>query len=441
MTGSDSMTLTRLSQLIIGRLSVPELCRVWIVADTSDVNVRGGHCYMELIEKEEATGRTLAKARATIWASIFSRLYHKFTETAGRPLEAGIKVRVQVTVNYSPVYGFSLNVTDIDPTYTIGDALRRRMELLRRLQEEGLYDQNKTVPQPVPMMRIAVVSAAGAAGYGDFCNQLHNNPSRLRFVTKLFEAVMQGERTTPTVLDALKRIADEQEQWDCVVIIRGGGATSDLEAFDSYELAAAVAMFPLPVIVGIGHERDTSVLDYIAFKSVKTPTAAAEWLIAEATALLDHLRELAHQMVITVNRRLAGCNEQLSHCGALLSVAPLNVVERAAGHLDRLGVAVARLGQEAVAVRRQQLSAIAGRLAMLPGAIINRAGDRLNHLEGMVDILSPAATLRRGYSITRLNGHALTDASELSPDDSVETILAGGSIISTVKTITETSAQ
>lgn len=429
----SSMTLSQLSHIVVARLATPELNRVWIVADTSDVHARGGHCYLELIERDEATGRTEAKARATIWASVYRQFDGKFRRATGRSIEAGIKVRVQVTVNYSPVYGFSLNVTDIDPSYTMGDALRRRLELLERLKAEGLYDQNKQLPAPVPMLRVAVISAAGAAGYGDFCDQLVSNPLRLRFSVELFEAVMQGERTTPTVLAALERIAMEQQDWDCVVIIRGGGATSDLEAFDNYELAAAVALFPLPVIVGIGHERDTTVLDYIAYRRVKTPTAAAEWLIAEASALLDRLKMLGNQLLLTVNERVAGSAEQLSQLGALLSVAPAAAVERAAARLSQQSVTLARLGQNAIATRRQHLSSLESRLVIIPPARISRAGDRLTALESMLEILSPRATLKRGYSITRVDGHAVTDPSAIAPGTVIETILAGGSITSTVK--------
>ena len=266
-----------------------QLFNQWVIAETSDLRLnRSGHCYTELIEKD-ARGETVAKMGAAIWAGNYSKLYNKFLKATGQVLATGMKVLVNVSVSYHRLYGMKVVINDIDPSYTMGDMERQRQEILNRLKAEGIIDMNKQLPFPQVPQRIAVISAEGAAGYGDFMNQLLGNPYGLQFYTCLFNAVMQGAQTVPTVLAALDRINAHQELFDCVVIIRGGGATSELNSFDNYDLAANVAQFPLPVIVGIGHERDVTVLDYVAGKRVKTPTAAAEWLILQGTNALAHL--------------------------------------------------------------------------------------------------------------------------------------------------------
>ncbi|MDE6334068.1 MAG: exodeoxyribonuclease VII large subunit, partial [Muribaculaceae bacterium] len=223
--------------------STPGLANVWLVAETSDLRCTGGHCYMELIDKDEATGSPRARARATIWASRFARLNAEFRAATGSPLTSNIKIMVQATATFHPVYGLSLNITDVNPEYTLGDLLRRRREMIARLQAEGILNCNRELQWPPVPWRIAVISAAGAAGYGDFIDQLYNNSYRLRFSTRLFEARMQGEDTAPSIIAALERIAAADESYDCVVIIRGGGDNSDLAAFDNSALAANIALF------------------------------------------------------------------------------------------------------------------------------------------------------------------------------------------------------
>ena len=256
----------RIERLISGEAI---LQNQWVIAETSDLRLnRSGHCYTELIEKD-ANGETIAKVGAAIWASNYSRLYYKFKEATGQVLSTGMKVLVNVTATFHRLFGIKVIINDINPEYTLGDMARQRQEILNRLTADGIIDMNQQLPWPAVPQRIAVVSAAGAAGYGDFMNQLRGNPYGLQFYTCLFSAVMQGVQTVPTVLRALDSINRHLDLFDCVVIIRGGGATSDLNSFDNYELASTVAQFPLPVIVGIGHERDVTVLDYVASRRVK----------------------------------------------------------------------------------------------------------------------------------------------------------------------------
>ena len=298
MAQQEVITLQQLNRRIIDAINgTAGLQGVWVVAETSDLRVTGGHCYFEMIQKHPDTGAQLARGRAVIWASQYQRLNGAFSAATGSPLQTGIKIMAKVNVSYHAVYGLSMVVTDINPEYTMGDLLRRRNEMISRLKREGIIDMNRELGWPEPLQRIAVISARGAAGYGDFINQLYHNTSRLRFETRLFPAVMQGDNTAPTVISALEAIASAADSYDCVVIIRGGGGSSDLASFDNYELAANIAQFPLPVIVGIGHERDVTLLDYVAALRVKTPTAAAEWLISRGEASLQRVRDLGAAML------------------------------------------------------------------------------------------------------------------------------------------------
>ena len=292
MTGND-YTLYELNRMVRSVLESSLDEEYWVVGELSDATQGyGGHFYGELIEKEEDGKRILARARVTCWARTYNLLSLRFQRDTGQTLHAGMKVRLLVRVTFHEQYGYALNMLDADSNFTLGDMAKRRREILEQLERDGILHDNQTLKLPRLLKRIAVVSAAGAAGYGDFCNQLAGNDYGLAFTTRLFPAVMQGARVEETVSAALQAIADEAERWDIVVIIRGGGATGDLSDFDSYLLASCIAQFPLPVITGIGHERDETVLDYVAHTRVKTPTAAAAFIIdhqAQEAALLDDL--------------------------------------------------------------------------------------------------------------------------------------------------------
>ena len=262
--GETAISLVEFNRRIGGLLHDASVQRCWVVAETSDVRQSGGHCYLELVQKNAQTGQTLARMRGIVWASVYARLRCEFERATGQPFASGMNVMVEVSANFHEQYGLSVVITGINPTYTLGDMARQRLEILNRLRREGIIDLNKQLPWVDVAQRVAVISAAGAAGYGDFMNQLHNNPSGIKFYTCLFPAVMQGQSTVTSVIAALERINDYADLFDCVVIIRGGGSTSDLNSFDNYDLAANVAQFPLPVICGIGHDRDNTVVDSVA---------------------------------------------------------------------------------------------------------------------------------------------------------------------------------
>ena len=409
----------------------PGLTGVWVAAETSDVR-RSGHCYLELVQKHPLTGDPVARMRATIWRNTLTHIDSVFTRATGQRLESGIKVMVRVTASFHPAYGLSANITEIDPSYTLGDLVRRRREIIARLRNEGIIDLNRQLEWADVPLRIAVISAPGAAGYGDFIHQLYTNPSRLDFRVRLFPALMQGSSAPVSIIEALEEIASEEDEWDCVVIIRGGGATSDFAAFENYELAANIAQFPLPVVIGIGHERDITVLDSVANMRVKTPTAAAEWLIARGDDALATLERLGSQVYMLASDILSGSKEQIARIGATLVQLPATALNGARSRLDRLAMAVSDSAVTCLRPEMSRLDVLAERLTASTGSVIERQRARIERLDGLVQVLSPQATLARGYSITRVNGRAVTSASELTPGDHLVTTLASGTVKSTV---------
>ena len=431
-SSSSAITLEEFTSRIAGAVNgAPGLAGIWVVAETSDVR-RSGHCYLELVKKHPVTGDPVARLRGTIWRGTFAQIDMKFSEATGQRLESGMKVMVRVTASFHPAYGLSANITDIDPSYTLGDLMRRRLEIINRLRAEGIINLNREMEWADVPLRVAVVSAPGAAGYGDFIHQLYTSPSRLDFRVRLFPALMQGAGAPDAIIAALEAIASEEDEWDCVVIIRGGGATSDLAAFDNYDLASNIAQFPLPVIIGIGHERDVTVLDYVANMRVKTPTAAAEWLIARGEEALGELDRLAQEVYRIASDVLAGSREQLARIAAVLPHLPATALGNARARIDRLSLALGDTVSSKLRPEASRLDVIAERLVSAPSVVIERQRAVLDRLEGLVKVLSPQATLARGYSITRVGGHAVTSATSLTPGTIVETILSDGVVRSTV---------
>lgn len=390
----------------IGRTlaAAPGLTNIWVTAETSDLRCSGAHCYMELIQKDD-NGTPLARSRAVIWGSTYSRLDAAFAAATGTRLRSDMKIMACVNVNFHPVFGMSLVISDINPAYTVGDLARRRAEIIARLRADGVFDLNRNLEWSATPQRVAIISAPGAAGYGDFVRHLHNNPRRLRFSTTLFEATMQGEHTAESVIAALERIMERVDDFDCVAVIRGGGAVADLASFDNYDLAFNIAQFPLPVIAGIGHDRDETVLDYVANTRVKTPTAAAEIIIGRTGQALDAVMTAGSGILAGVREVAGDARRQLAYYRGVLPALAENVLAR---HRQSTGEAKARL------------------IAESAGAVLARQRMRLEALGTVLEALSPEATLRRGYSITRVDGHAVTDSRKLSPGMTVRTTFAEG---------------
>lgn len=428
-----SLTLLDLLKRIGALVMSASTQGVWITAELSDVAVRGGHCYMELLQKDPATSQTVARARGTIWASTYGRLATEFMAATGQQFATGIKVMLRVSAQMHPVFGLSLNISAVNPDYTMGDLLRRRREILARLKADGILEDNRRLQWPDVPQRIAVISAPGAAGFGDFVHQLYNNAGRLRFTARLFPAVMQGEKTVRSIISALEVINNELDQWDGVVIIRGGGATSDLQAFDDYDLAATIAQFPIPVIVGIGHERDITVLDYVANMRVKTPTAAAEWLIGRGEEALGRLQEMANNIHRYVTDRIGGMKMQLTQYETILPTLPAAAIERASARIERAMMAVTQVGTRHIMPRQMQLNHYTSTLVTAISNVIERRATRLSAFEEMLAALSPQAVLKRGFTITRCQGSTVRRAADVPPGTTITTITADGTIESTTR--------
>ena len=407
----DSLSLYQLNRQVAQTISQNFRAPVWVTAEIAQLSVASnGHCYMDLVEQDPVTHATLAKARATVWANRWALVRLTFEEGTGQMLTAGIKVLIEVQVTMHEAFGYSLNVLNIDPSYTLGEMQRKRQEIIRRLTEEGIIDANRTLSLPRLPQRLAIISANTAAGYGDFCHQLEHNEWSLKFYTHLFPAAMQGDQTAPSVIRALDQVYQHIELFDAVVIIRGGGAVADLNSFDDYNLAFNVANFPLPIIVGIGHERDKTVLDEVAHTSVKTPTAAAAMLI----------ERLADELGLVMNFQ-----------ETLLSLLPQRM-EHERAQLDRITATVCgshlRLNQElnTLTLLRQHLSA-------LLSLRLDKEKQQIDFMQRTVQMAQPDNLLKRGFSITRVNGHAVKDASTLHPGDVLETQTAKGKVRSVVK--------
>ncbi|MBO4612410.1 MAG: exodeoxyribonuclease VII large subunit [Bacteroidaceae bacterium] len=410
------ITLFQLNTLVKETLEQGLPGRYWVQGEISEGRPGyNGHFYGEMVQKDEQSGAIMAKARITCWANTFRQLAQKFQEATGETLRAGLTVMVEVTVSFHQQYGYSLTITNIDPSYTLGDMARRRQEILRQLEKDGILHDNQTLTLPLLTQRIAVISSATAAGYGDFCNQVQNNELGFWFHLQLFPAVMQGSRVPETIIAALEQIAAESDQWDAVVIIRGGGATSDLSDFDSYPLAACIAQMPLPVITGIGHERDETVLDYVAHTHLKTPTAVAAFLIDHLATTAAHIDELSQRITRSVTERLARELQRLVRLASVLPLAFQTVRQRQEHRIETL------LSRMQTAHRERQL----------------REQHRLQLMEQRLQSLDPALLLQRGYSMTLADGKLLRDASQVRAGQTLVTRLAKGTLISVVTQQTE----
>ena len=425
--------MVEFNRRIGGLLHDASVQRCWVVAETSDVRQSGGHCYLELVQKDAQTGQTLARMRGIVWASVYARLRCEFERATGQPFASGMNVMVEVSANFHEQYGLSVVITGINPTYTLGDMARQRLEILNRLRSEGIIDMNKQLPWADVAQRVAVISAAGAAGYGDFMNQLHNIPSGIKFYTCLFPAVMQGQSTVTSVIAALERINDYADLFDCVVIIRGGGSTSDLNSFDNYDLAANVAQFPLPVICGIGHDRDNTVVDSVASVRVKTPTAAAEWLLDRAQSALDHVNALTDMVVDSATQMLSGARQQLAYFTSGIPLMADNIVVRHRARLQQIAAAIPVVAARRIDGAGKDLAFASQRLAMAARQCVANERQRVTGLEKQVELLSPDRVLRRGYSLTLRDGHVVTSVLSLRAGDSLVTRFADGERTSVVE--------
>ena len=431
---SLSQLLGQVEQTLKREFSAP----VWIVAEILELNVnRTGHCYMELIEKSQNNDTILAKARATIWASKFGMLKPFFETSAGMPLKSGIKILCRASVGYHKVYGFSINITDIDPAYTLGDLALKKQELIKRLRNEGVMEMNKEIPFPTVPQHIAVISSETAAGYGDFIDSIKENSQRYHIHTRLFPAAMQGDDAPASIMRAMDAVHSSEESFDCMVIIRGGGSRADLECFNNYDLAYYITQFPIPVITGIGHERDESVADLVASFGLKTPTAVAEFLVEKIlsfefnlSAYRDRLSSLVARTVNLEQMRLGRLAGDLTHLSGGYLLRQRDRCERLADKLTHLSLGFVKRQQERLERSEERVNR--GTRARLA-----REKEGLDYMEKKKELVNPLNVLKRGYSMTLHRGKVISGIEDIESDDMLETRLYNGTVLSKVeKTIT-----
>jgi len=453
---------------------------VWVKAEISEMTVnRSGHCYLDLVETEAGTDNVIARCRATIWSYTFRMLKPYFETTTGQTFSEGLKVLLQAKIEYHEVFGFSLNIRDIDPVYTLGDLARQRREIIRRLQEDGVFEMNKDLELPLVPQRIAVISSPTAAGLQDFLDQLHNNPYQFVFYTKLFPAVMQGSDAPKSIMNALDLIYEYEDYFDAIVIIRGGGAQLDLACFDQYELAFTVAQFPLPVITGIGHDKDDTVIDMVAHTRMKTPTAVAEFLIAGALQFSQELNELEKHFMDLITDQLDDHKNRLNDAADQLK---LLVNQMIVSQQNRLNIASIQLANRTETFLKDQQLALkqlmtetknqTNRFVTRQNHLLDRSGNKLNfifreqvlknknllnqfkHLikirsletirtekknlnliQEKLRLVDPQNIIKRGYSLTMLNGKIVKSINQVKEGDLLETRLSDGTVESTVEKI------
>ena len=444
-SGEHTLSLFELNSLVREAIECTLDREYWVEAELSECRESRGHCYMELIQYDDTylspTKTPIARAQAKCWRTQWLMLQPMFERTTGQHLHAGMKVRLKVYPQFHEAYGFSWIVTDIDPTYTLGDMARRRQEIIAQLKAEGVFDMQKSLELPLLCLNIAVISSATAAGYGDFVNQLSDSPFAFR--TQLFPATMQGEQVEQSIIAALNSIYEEAnsslftlhssvKKFDCVVIIRGGGATADLSGFDTLSLAENVAQFPLPIITGIGHDRDESILDMVSHTRVKTPTAAAAFLIDHAQTVLDAIDDAQVRIARHTRLKLSTLNAQLSALAGILPQLFSKLKTRHEARLDGLTSRLSAAIRQRIIGDRGKLDNIKSRLPIVIDRRLLTEKHRLQLMEEKARSLDPTLLLQRGYSITMKDGKAVKDASTLKPGDTLETRLAKGSVTSTV---------
>ncbi len=472
---NHKFTLSQLNESIKDTLQDAFPTTVWVVAEVSEMKEnRSGHCYLELIEKEG--NDIIARSRATIWSYTFRMLKPYFETTTGQQFSQGIKILVQVTVEYHPVYGLSLNVKDIDPTYTVGDMALQRKEIISRLQTEGIFEMNKELELPLVPQKIAIISSATAAGFQDFMNQLNTNESGFIFYTKLFEATMQGAETVPSIINALERIFQYEDFFDAVVIIRGGGATADLSSFDDYDLAFNVTQFPLPVITGIGHEKDDTIIDLVAHTRMKTPTAVAEFFITGVARFYERLLDMENEIVQFVRDTIDDEQNRLERIAASLNYSVSGYINEKQTQITKMGNElqqnVSRFSfkkkyeinnlkhdlESAVSLwfvetknrmeqKRRVLKRVVGESLLKENAtlihykdlvtsksrkMIFREQEKIHINENSVRLLNPENILKRGYSLTLKDGELVKSVAQLKMNDEIETRFADGKVKSKI---------
>jgi exodeoxyribonuclease VII large subunit len=456
----DPVSLSALNRLVKERInnSFPGL--IWVIAEISDMNTnRTGHCYLELIEKSEKKDVVIAKARGTIWSFTFRMIKPYFEDATGQTLKAGMKVLFKASVEFHEIYGFSLNIKDIDPNYTLGDIERKKRETISKLESEGVIDMNKNTHLPSVPQRIAIISSPTAAGYQDFVHQLNNNQEGFKIYHHLFPAIVQGDTAVSSIISTFDKIYKYETLFDAVVLIRGGGSASDLMCFDDYELAYYITQFPLPVLTGIGHERDISVADMVAHTHLKTPTAVAEFIIQKITDFYLYLEGLQNAFIDITSRKINDNKHRLELVAQKITPLVVNSLDIQINRIENLAGTIKRATQSFVNInlqnlnhkhdltkyltiktlkgKRQSLDFYNSKLQIESKSYFKSKVQKLQLLERSVSLSDPVNILNKGYSITYKNNKIIKTSSGLNPGDKIVTTIKDGVISSTVDKIKE----
>ena len=454
----DSLTLFELNNQVKSGMKDIFPDTYWVVGEVSELNInQSGHCYLELIEKKADSEQIVARAKATIWAFTFRILRPYFESVTGQRFSSGIKIMVQVSIEFHEVYGYSLNVKDIEPNFTIGDLSRKQQEIIQRLQDEGVFHLNKELELPVVPQRIAVISSKTAAGYGDFVDQLNENRFGYKFTIKLFQAYMQGEEAEQSIIDALEKVFEAVDKFDVVVIIRGGGSQADLNCFNSYWLCYHITQFPLPIITGIGHERDETIADMVSHTSLKTPTAVAEFIINAVSEFDSYLDQLNTQVVDIVSAQLEEWKEETERLSRNVTslvklrmskedqkIQNLTVMSQKLmkGYLQKNHQKLVNV-QDQIKYRthhyfqnsRAHLAMAQKNISILLKSSIKEEKKRLEKMESANHLLDPVHILKRGYTLTFSRGMLIKSALQLKPGDQIESKWSDGNALSSINEI------
>lgn len=461
---SNNLSLSELNSRIKDAMGEFFPATIWVIAEISEIHSNSsGHCYLELIEKDQISDRIIAKIRATIWAYTFRMLKPYFETTTGYELTSGLKVLLSVNVEFHEVYGISLNIKDIDPKYTLGDLARKKQEIIERLKKEGVFDMNKELDLPLVPQRIAVISSKTAAGYGDFMNTLEKNNFGLKYHITLFSAIVQGELAENSIIQAFEQIYENYREFDVVVLIRGGGSQSDLECFNNYELAYIITQFPLPVITGIGHERDVSIADLVAHTSVKTPTAAASFLIDSLLGFLNLLESYEASVIdyaqgiisekknaltsfgrmlkILTNARLTEQGKFLKNSTSTLISVSKRIIRDQDKYLNNSSRTSEIHFRNLMSTIKRDISFFKESTITISRRFIKINVEKLQSMEKTNRHLDPAQILKRGFSISSYNGKAIKDPSFLQMGSTITTTLYNGSLESKISKVNKKNKQ
>jgi exodeoxyribonuclease VII large subunit len=433
-SGIPVFTLSELNTSIKTTLELAFPESVWVVTEISEIRCNTkGHCYLELVEREEE--KTIAQIRANIWAYTFRSLASKFEKGTAESLKQGMKVLLQVNVTFHEVYGLSLNIKDIDPTYSLGEMARKKREIIDRLTKEGLLQLNKQIPLPLVPQRIAVISSVTAAGYGDFINHIDDNPYGYKIFYTLYQSLMQGQEAESSIISALRKIKDHRDIYDAVVIVRGGGSQIDLSCFDTYGLAVEVAKFPLPVITGIGHERDDTIADLVAHTKLKTPTAVAEFLLSGMSSFEERLLNAQRTLIHLIEESMKEENHRFQY---LVQQFRHIVRDRFSGEMQRIETVLHKLIHGTTQSMNSQNNRLKLDISRVVGGLnilFEQQENRIKHCGQAIRLLDPVNVLKRGYSITYFQEKALKDSADLQEGDIIRTKVYKGTVRSKVEAL------